>query len=50
MENQEYISKEYISKEYYCKDCNEDFDKPLVIELYRDEVKRCPCCHSYNIK
>jgi DNA-directed RNA polymerase subunit RPC12/RpoP len=34
--------------EYYCKDCNEEFDRP--IETDNVETDRCPCCGSDKIK
>jgi len=33
---------------YYCKDCNEEFERP--IETDNIETDRCPCCGSDNIK
>ena len=37
-----------IEMEYYCKDCNEEFDRP--IETDNVETDRCPCCGSDKIK
>ena len=33
---------------WYCKDCNEEFDRP--IETDNIETDRCPCCGTDKIK
>ena len=33
---------------YYCKDCHDEFDKPL--ETDNTETDRGPCCGSHKIK
>tara|TARA_R110002096_G_scaffold54450_2_gene140449 strand:- start:296 stop:1471 length:1176 start_codon:yes stop_codon:yes gene_type:complete len=43
------IYNQWLNKiEYYCKDCNEEFDRP--IETDNVETDRCPCCGSDKIK
>jgi len=37
-----------IKMGYYCKECNEEFDRP--IETDNIETDRCPCCGSTKIK